>query len=163
VTHLELPQVADKEPILIANVIEEVLLSSKELIESQNATVRLDLGQDGVYATSSALSVIFQNLIVNAIQYRDPNRLPEIHIVSRQVGEMVEVKLTDNGRGIDLEKNSAKLFKIFTRLQHKAAGTGIGLYLVKRTVEKLGGNITVESQLGVGTTFVILLPQTKPL
>ncbi len=161
VSHLELQDDLERVTISLKDVLAEVVAHSEALIVRENATLHMDSVDDYVLGARHALVVVFQNLIANAIQYHHPDRSPEIKLGTKVVGDMLEITLADNGRGIDLQKQGVKIFKMFTRLQNTETGTGIGLYLVKRTIDKLGGEVSVESQIGIGTTFVILLPHAK--
>ena len=70
---------------------------------------------------------------------------------------MIILTFKDNGEGIDLEKFGSRLFTPFTRFNTEQEGKGIGLYIVKKMIEKNGGKIEVESEIGKGTTFIIYL------
>ena len=68
------------------------------------------------------------------------------------------LEVSDNGLGIDLERNGHKLFKMFTRLHaNHVEGTGLGLYLIKRIIERHGGSIKAESKPGIGSRFIVTL------
>ncbi len=104
------------------------------------------------------ISEIFRNLISNAIKYRqlvatDSEVTIRIHIDNLRA----DVSFADNGIGID-ERNLAKIFEMFYRATEQSDGSGIGLYIVKNAVEKLGGQITVASKPMQGTRFNIILP-----
>ena len=100
---------------------------------------------------------LFQNLISNAIKYR-AERPPHIRLSVAQTDGQVEFALSDNGIGIDPQYHK-KIFTAFTRLHgKKIAGTGIGLAICQRVVQRYGGAIWVESQLGEGATFYFTLP-----
>jgi PAS domain S-box-containing protein len=104
------------------------------------------------------ISEIFRNLISNAIKYRQLyNDNPEIHVRVHVDNLRAEVSFSDNGIGIE-EANLTKIFEMFYRATEQSDGSGIGLYIVKNAVEKLGGQITVASRVGQGTRFNILLP-----
>jgi signal transduction histidine kinase len=104
------------------------------------------------------ISEIFRNLISNAIKYRQLyNDNPEIHVRVHVDNLRAEVSFSDNGIGIE-ETNLTKIFEMFYRATEQSDGSGIGLYIVKNAVEKLGGQITVASRVGQGTRFNILLP-----
>lgn len=104
------------------------------------------------------LMQLFQNLIGNAIKFRSERPL-QIGIRGELQGDKVLIAVSDNGIGIGAEYKE-KIFKIFQRLhaRSKYEGSGIGLAIAKRVVERHGGNIWVESELGVGSTFYFTLP-----
>jgi PAS domain S-box-containing protein len=104
------------------------------------------------------ISEILRNLISNAIKYRKldiPD--PEIKIKILIDNLRAEISFTDNGIGID-EQNLARIFEMFYRATEQSDGSGIGLYIVKNAVDKLGGQMTVASQVDHGTRFNIVLP-----
>lgn len=110
------------------------------------------------YSDPWRISEILRNLISNAIKYRKldiPD--PEIKIKILIDNLRAEISFTDNGIGID-EQNLARIFEMFYRATEQSDGSGIGLYIVKNAVDKLGGQMTVASQLDHGTRFNIVLP-----
>lgn len=138
-------------------IISEILVSLESYIQDGEAKVVLDLENAEVLGIQSVLTSVFQNLITNSIKYRSAERPPLIQITSQKKADFVEIRFSDNGSGIDLERQGKKMFKMFTRFHSSGEGTGIGLYIVKRSILKLGGNISVESKVGEGTTFIIQL------
>ena len=108
------------------------------------------------------LSVIINNLVSNAIKYRDVSKKENVLVVTANVaGSNLEISVSDNGIGISNEYLH-RIFEMFYRATERSEGAGLGLYIVRETVEKLRGSIAVESELGVGTTFRIVLPDMKP-
>ena len=107
------------------------------------------------YADDLRVGIILNNIISNAIRYSDPTREnPFVKVkVSVDKGEAI-VSITDNGIGVDEEN----LHNMFYRVSNKSVGSGLGLYIVKEAVEKMRGKIQVESKLGIGTKFIIKLP-----
>jgi PAS domain S-box-containing protein len=108
--------------------------------------------------SESLLGQVFQNLIDNAIKYRR-DEPPRVQVAALRVDDGWQVSVQDNGLGI-LPEHFAKVFEPFRRL-HRAAespGSGMGLAISKRIVERLGGRIWVESQYGQGSTFLVMLP-----
>ena len=69
--------------------------------------------------------------------------------------------MEDNGRGIDLEKNREKLLGLFKRITNDGSGSGIGMYIINKLLENYGGTLEIESEVGVGSTFKIILPLTE--
>ncbi|WP_297802025.1 CHASE3 domain-containing protein [uncultured Brevundimonas sp.] len=107
-----------------------------------------------------AIEQIFGNLIDNAIKYRNPEQSLLLSINgSETVGGFVEFEVRDNGRGID-PKDHERVFELFRRSgRQDRPGEGVGLAFVRNTVRRLGGSISIESELGQGTAFIIRLPQ----
>ncbi|MCF8482125.1 MAG: PAS domain S-box protein [Rhodospirillum sp.] len=107
-----------------------------------------------VLADDAQLTSLFQNLLGNAVKYRAPDRPPDIRIQVSRDGDYWRFSVADNGIGID-PRFSEKVFMIFQRLQtrDRYPGTGIGLAVVKKIVERHGGRIWLEGEEGVGTTF----------
>jgi PAS domain S-box-containing protein len=108
---------------------------------------------------STHLEQLFQNLIGNAIKYRSPERAPAVHVAAKRHGGNWVFAVTDNGIGIDSEYNET-IFGLFKRLHtnDEYAGTGIGLALCQRIVDRYHGRIWVESEPGLGSTFRFTLP-----
>jgi PAS domain S-box-containing protein len=108
-----------------------------------------------VQADSGQLVQLFQNLVGNAIKYHGPGVIPRIHVSSTRKGDAGwDFSVKDNGLGIE-EKYFGKIFGMFQRLHKREefAGTGIGLAICKKIVERHGGSISVESRPGAGSTF----------
>ena len=116
-------------------------------------------GEAPFYTDQSRLLIIFNNIISNAIRYRNRRKDSFLHIDIHVDYERVKIIFTDNGIGIANEFQD-KIFKMFFRASYESKGSGLGLYIVKSTVEKLAGSITVQSELGEGTRFVIEIPNT---
>jgi signal transduction histidine kinase len=114
------------------------------------------------YQTSNAVLVtqLFTNLISNGIKFNKSNP-PRVTISSTRLESGVLFKVHDNGIGIDKE-NHSKIFELFTRLHtiDEFPGTGAGLTICKKIVDKLGGSIRLESQTGQGTSFFVELPNS---
>lgn len=110
------------------------------------------------------LKIIFNNLLSNAIKYRRTQEdikswvRVQVHYPNPQ---QLQIKITDNGQGIS-EEYLPNVFKMFYRAAYNAKGSGLGLYIVREVVEKMHGTITVQSTLGKGTSFIILLPTKQP-
>ena len=114
-----------------------------------------------VLADATQLTQVFQNLIGNALKYRNGQR-PEIHIASKLDGHQAVFSVTDNGIGIEPQYFD-RIFQMFQRLHTMKAysGTGIGLALCRKIVERHGGRIWVESRPGQGSTFLFTMPRAE--
>jgi light-regulated signal transduction histidine kinase (bacteriophytochrome) len=107
------------------------------------------------------LTLLFQNLIANALKYREPQRVPEVHISARREDSAWVFWVADNGIGIDPQYFET-IFVPFKRLQKaKYPGTGLGLAMCRRIVERYQGEIAVESSNAKGTTFRFKFSDTK--
>lgn len=107
------------------------------------------------------LSVIINNLVSNAIKYRDFQKEQSVISLHANISDThLELLFRDNGIGIS-EEYVTKIFEMFFRATERSEGAGLGLYIVRETVDKLHGTISVKSKLGEGTTFTIRIPNMK--
>lgn len=108
------------------------------------------------------LRLLFQNLLSNAMKYAKQNVPPKIVIRAQAAGNSREIYVTDNGIGFD-PRYTDRIFTIFQRLHGKNEyeGTGVGLAIVKKIVDRHGGSITAESKPGKGSTFIVTLPVSQ--
>jgi chemotaxis family two-component system sensor kinase Cph1 len=133
------------------------LANLQSRIKGAGATVTFD-ELSTVLADPTQLMQLFQNLIGNAIKFRHPDRSCQIHVGAEKKGNQWVFSVRDNGIGIPPEQ-FARIFVIFQRLhtRDKYPGTGIGLAICKKIVERHGGKIWVESKIGEGSTFYFAL------
>lgn len=139
-------------------IIEKVKQNLFKQISENNAKIEIDQ-LPLVFGNEAELYLLFQNLINNAIKFRRPDESPIVNISAEEGRMGYLIKIRDNGIGIPKEYQQ-KIFQLFNRLHTSSEfeGTGIGLSICKRIVEKLGGTIWVESDEGKGTTFFVRLP-----
>jgi len=119
--------------------------------------------KDPFYTDEPRIKIILSNLFSNAIRYATPQRKKSFIRVSGEVSEQAAVlKIEDNGRGIASEHMS-RIFEMFFRTDsNNKSGSGLGLYIVRETLDKLGGQISVDSALGKGTVFTLKIPSEVP-
>ena len=141
------------EKINCRKIIQEVKAGLSEMIMKSDAEVNLLVAEwhELQFSKKNFQSVIY-NLLNNAIKYSSPARKPVIQITMERQGEFMVLSVQDNGLGINL-KYEQKLFYMFKRFHDHVDGSGIGLYIVKRIMENADGKITVESEVGKGSTF----------
>jgi len=140
------------------DAFEAALLNLKTAVEDNSAVVtRGEL--PAVLILPVHLSQVLQNLIGNAIKYRRPEESPRVHVQAVRSETMWRFSVSDNGIGID-EKYTQQIFGVFKRLHttDEYSGTGMGLAICQKFVERAGGRIWVESQPGRGATFYFTLP-----
>jgi signal transduction histidine kinase len=136
-----------------------ILHQFKEEVEVKKVHLSLNVDQPVVfYSDPARLRLILFNLITNAFQFLDGNKgSSEIGVSIVVTPKQCTLTVSDNGIGIDAESH-AKIFQLFYRATQQSAGTGIGLYVVHEAIKKIGGSIQVESTLGIGSSFNVLLP-----
>jgi len=111
-----------------------------------------------VRAHPNSLRQVQENLLLNAIKFARPNEKPHLKIWTDAIDSMVRVSIQDNGIGIRPE-DKERVFGIFERVNPRVEGTGIGLAIVKRSIEKMAGRVGVDSRLNEGSTFWFELPK----
>lgn len=148
-----------KEQFDLHALVEEIITNLR-FINKGSAMVSIENGVPEkllLESDRSRLSVILNNLISNSIRYSDTSRADAfVQISAVQSGSAVEIAVHDNGIGI-APAEQEKVFGMFYRGSTRSNGSGLGLYIVKETVERLGGNIKLLSALGEGTTFTLTL------
>lgn len=156
-------------------ILKEVLSDFDYLTEEKNAIIKVET-MPRIKGIPSQLRQLFQNLIGNSLKFSKSDSVPEIEISAELIeekdfnsntspsGKYCRITVKDNGIGFD-EKYLSKVFIIFQSLNDRNAyeGTGIGLAIAKKIVEKHDGLITAKSQLGVGSSFIIILPLSQHL
>lgn len=140
---------------LVRNILEELKYSS----EYHHLKFYVEVTGSGViYSDQKRLTVIFSNLLSNAARYSEPSReesFVKIHVKTDD--EFTTIQIQDNGQGIRPE-HMQKIFQMFYRGNNNSKGSGLGLYIVRETMEKLQGRITVNSEYSEGATFTLELP-----
>jgi light-regulated signal transduction histidine kinase (bacteriophytochrome) len=147
----------EPEPTNCEFILNQVQSDLEIYAKENKATISHDPLPE-VMADSSQLAQVFQNLIANGIKFHG-EKAPKIHISAEKKANEWLFSVKDNGIGID-PQYSEKIFEVFKRLHRKEdyPGTGIGLAICKKIVERHGGRIWVESELGKGATFYFTLP-----
>jgi light-regulated signal transduction histidine kinase (bacteriophytochrome) len=152
----------DFASINLDEILEGVLSDLEVQIERTAATVEFD-PLPKIEADPSQMRQLLQNLITNAIKFRKENVAPIVQIRVNPIHQddraAYEIRVIDNGIGLE-QKYSDRIFQMFQRLHGRNAyeGTGIGLAICRKIVERHGGMIAVESQIDQGATFILTLP-----
>lgn len=137
------------------NEIDKVIYSLKPSIKEKNIKIELPkMDAFQVKALQPYVYSIFHNIIENAIKYSDISKVnPYVKIELSDTKKYYLASVKDNGIGIDMEKASGKIFRMYQRFNNTHPGQGFGLFLVKSQVEAMGGKVELESNLGQGTSF----------
>lgn len=145
-----------KEDIIIKEVFENVFSQLSFLISIKKPIIKIDFHDSEIInLNKSYIESILLNLMTNSLRYLDPKRQLKITVSSKKTDIETVILFKDNGIGIDMERNKDKIFGLYQRFHDYPDSKGLGLYLVKSQVESMGGKISVESQVGIGTTFTI--------
>jgi PAS domain S-box-containing protein len=160
IAYLQDERASSVETVDLATVLEDVRLDLLPLLESTRAELVLDLQECSAvpFSVKNLRSVLF-NLLSNAVKYRAPGRLPRVQVRTHCTATQLVLEVQDNGLGLATPQQG-QLFMMFRRLHTHVEGSGVGLYLIKRTLENAGGTITVRSELGIGSTFTVTIPRT---
>jgi len=142
---------------MVSTIFDDLKFSNKDPFE-----VEYNFDTDAeMYSDRARVSILLKNIIGNSVKYKRES--VGSHIVfkmARQNGKISFI-IKDNGEGIS-DANKDKIFNMFFRGTTASVGTGLGLYICKEIVAKLGGAISVDSQLGVGTAMTVILPELNP-
>jgi two-component system, sensor histidine kinase len=152
-------QEVNPQELKISVLVKEVLENLGHVENSQKIQVRtVGLVYDTITIDPTRLRIILNNLIGNAIKYHKPDGVnPFISISSRLEGDTVRLEIKDNGEGMSQEVQ-AHAFEMFYRGSTKSVGSGLGLYIAKESAEKIKGKLTLQSEVGKGSTFILTLP-----
>jgi signal transduction histidine kinase len=147
------------KPIALAHVLQKLEADLALRITEMGASIVIADNLPVVSGDGTLINQIFINLLDNALTYRQPGVPTQITVGCRKESGYVVISVADNGIGI-AQRHHEKIFNIFQRLhtEEEYPGTGIGLAIVRKSVDLLGGRIWLESQVSVGTTFYVRLP-----
>ena len=155
VTRLSQEPAPPATPVALAPVLDDVRLDLRPLLAQPGARLDVDLDdcREVAFSARNLRSVLY-NLLSNALKYRHPDRPPHVRVGCRTAGDYAVLSVRDNGLGLAPDQQT-ELFTLFRRLHSHVEGSGVGLYVVKRSVENAGGKVEVVSELGVGSTFSV--------
>jgi signal transduction histidine kinase len=139
--------------------VEEVLISLQFYPGSEKINIEVTIPDETtLFSDPTRVRIVLANLLSNALKYSDPAKEnPFIKINATKVDMHLAISVQDNGAGIDRQYVS-KIFDMFYQGNEKSDGSGLGLYIVKETLEKIQGEISVQSELGKGSEFKVMLP-----
>ncbi|HEY5826551.1 MAG TPA: HAMP domain-containing sensor histidine kinase [Cyclobacteriaceae bacterium] len=151
------------EEIKLIELINE--LKEKFVLQEDEDKIQLkiSLASPVVFTDSTLLKIVMGNLFSNALKFQKkiPDHYPQISISSSESDNEIHIKVKDNGEGIPPE-HVEKVFDMFYRATSRSPGSGLGLYIAREAIHRLGGRITVQTQYGEGSEFCIHLPKTLP-
>ncbi len=132
------------------------ILDTYPIFDAQNVTIRVVAPLPPVLGNEAMLTQVFSNLMGNAVKFARTGMKPQIEIWAEARLPLVRLLVKDEGIGISADQHE-KIFNIFQQVEKSEAGTGIGLAIVKKSVERMNGKVGLDSKLGHGSTFWIEL------
>jgi len=146
-------------PISLSQLAHEIVRQIQPEIDAKNAEVRIADDMPDVVANKMALGQAIDNLITNGLKFTPDGQTPKVRIEAQTIGKLVRLWVIDNGIGIP-EEHHSRIFRVFERLHTSDSypGTGIGLAIVRKGVERMNGRVGLESEPGKGSRFWIELP-----
>ncbi len=149
----------DKDEINFGKIIEEIKGSHKFIEGIKGVQFHVEISSSGLFVSDyRRLGVVLNNLLSNALKYRDVSKEKSfVNIIIRSDKTNAVIVVEDNGVGI-ANNDKEKIFEMFYRATTLSSGSGLGLYIVKEALEKLGGTVNVESEQDKGTKFIVEIP-----
>jgi len=150
-------------PVRLDHIMKDMLAQLQHDIRTRNASVTTRKLRNSACGHHAILVQVFANLVSNAIKFVPQDRTPKVHIWAEPREEWLRVWVEDNGIGIAPEHRD-RIFRVFERLHNSEhyPGTGIGLAIVRKGIQRLGGRLGLESEEGAGTKFWVELQALKP-
>jgi PAS domain S-box-containing protein len=151
----------NNRPLDIRELFQSVLSEYRDDISSRHILIQEYYSFSTIFTDGEGLSQVFRNLIGNAVKFTRDQSNPVIQIIASETRDSWQVSISDNGIGLDMTYQE-KIFEIFQRLQDSDdfPGTGVGLAIVRKVVNRLGGTVRVESEKGKGATFIVEIMKT---
>lgn len=148
--------IVEKKAFRLDGALEEAIVAFESQIEKKELELECDLEEISIVSSESHLEIVWNNLISNAIKFTEKGG--KVGVSCKWVDGMATVEISDTGCGIDAETGKHIFDKFYQGdTSHSGEGNGLGLALVKKVIDTLGGEISVKSELGKGTTFTVRL------
>jgi len=142
-------------------IIEEAIIQNQYREEFKRINISKELNIDSIYSDELKLKIIINNILTNAIKYSDTQKeSPFIAIKTYQDKDYIYISIEDNGIGVKKEYQN-KIFDMFFVTNNDNKGSGLGLYLVKDTIENLNGTVEITSEINLGSKFTVKIPKKQ--
>lgn len=143
----------------LPKLVNRITATLGHLIQESGMSITTDFDAvDKIQSNATYMESVFLNFISNAIKYRRLDVKSTLHIASERMDDRVLIHFIDNGLGINLQRHGDKVFGLYKRFHRAEDSKGVGLFMVKAHVEALGGQVSVQSEVGEGSTFTVELP-----
>ena len=161
VTKLKTSELQNSE-INIELMIRDIIDTFHHLSGFSKLNISIDsIGENAIVSDEKVLYSVLQNLVENAIKYQDENKANSwLKVCIKSTDKEVFIVFEDNGSGIE-DFHLPKIFDMFYKVNEKSIGSGLGLYILKQAVQKLGGHVVVSSVRGEGSTFTVAIPNVE--
>lgn len=148
------------QTVELDTIVDGISMNLNQLLKEKNGIIIND-GLPIIKTSSSFIYTILKNIIENGLKFNQSNQ-PVIQLSARDHARETEIIIEDNGIGID-QVYQEKIFELFQRLHNRKAydGSGVGLAIVKLLMDKMGGTVKIESELGKGSRFILLMPKER--
>ena len=154
--------VYETEKLSFEETFNEIKESITEQLENSKAIIEEDFSAcPEINYPALHLKSIIQNLLTNAIKYRDPDKALKIQVKTTLDDGLICLKIKDNGLGFEAKKYKEKIFGLFKRMHTHVEGMGVGMYIVKSILDSHGGKIEVKSEPGKGALFNVYFKNEK--
>lgn len=151
-----------KETLNLKDEIRKTMGALEALMTQKNISAIVEVPEDiEITIVPAFLDSILLNLVSNTIKYSDPDKDSYLAITADSLFDLITIHVKDNGLGIDLQRHGKKIFHLYKTFHEREDSRGLGLFMVKNQIEAMNGTISVQSEVGIGTTFKITLPR-KP-
>ena len=145
----------------LSQIIEEAIIQNQYREEFKRINISKELNIDSIYSDELKLKIIINNILTNAIKYSDTQKeSPFITIKTYQDKDYIYISIEDNGIGVKKEYQN-KIFDMFFVTNNDNKGSGLGLYLVKDTIENLNGTVEITSEINLGSKFTVKIPKKQ--
>jgi two-component system, sensor histidine kinase len=146
------------EQVKLKELCDDILDNLRFMMDFNKISVDLQLQHQEIVQDKARLKIILNNLLSNAVKFqkRFEGHQPYIKITSRKAGDDIQIEIEDNGEGIKPELQN-KIFDMFYRGNENSRGSGLGLYIAREAASKIHGNISVKSEYGKGSVFILSL------
>lgn len=158
-----------RRPLELTEILRGVLREMEESFPEAASVVSVPRGAYTVPADPELLARVLRNLLENALQYREPHRPSRVSVLVNDADSEVKIRIQDNGTGISPEHRE-RVFRLFERLHSREShpGSGMGLSIVRKAMDLMGGTVTIEGSSAPGTTVLLRFPSeedplTQPL
>ncbi len=152
------------EEVKFEAILDEMKDSVRQTLRPERIVVDADIDQEtSFYSDPTRIQIILNNLFSNSTKYQDHQKqVCQVNVRIEVTSARARIVYSDNGIGID-QSHLPKMFSMFYRASENSKGAGLGLYIAREAVHKIGGSIGIDSQLGQGTTFDITIPNFRQL